>query len=96
MNRCRICNAGELREGLVETWMPAGPPLAGWVLFRNVPATVCDTCGEKTFSQETAERLATILDPASRETPSKFLRAPVFDLALIDAAQAKGKKPVAA
>jgi len=75
MNRCRVCNNGVMEEQLVETWMcRAGK----WVLFRNVPATVCNICGERTFSQEVAERLATMLDSGDSEYPTSFDYVPVF------------------
>lgn len=90
MNECPICKAGTLQEGLVETWMRRDER---WVLFRNVPALQCDECGEKVFTQVTAERLARMLDRDNREFPTSFLYTPVFDLAHMDTARTQGERP---
>ena len=91
MGRCPICHDGALQEQLVETCMRQGNR---WVVFRSVPAMVCDLCSERVFSQGIAERLATILEPTSHEIPTGFLWCPEFDLAIIERARAQGERPL--
>jgi YgiT-type zinc finger domain-containing protein len=84
MNACPVCPAGEMIDERIETWMrKAGE----WVLLRGVPARRCDVCGETTFAQEVAERLANIVAPDSKERPTGSYQAPVFDLQKLDRAQ---------
>src|SRR3990172_5099547 len=91
MSGCPCCQNDTLEERLVETWMRRE---GRWVLLKNVPAMVCEPCGEKLFSQEVAERLARIVRADSAETPTGLLGTPVFDLAVIDGACARGERPV--
>jgi YgiT-type zinc finger domain-containing protein len=88
-----VCRSGTLEEQSVETWMQRGDR---WVLFRNVPALVCDICGDRNFAQDVAERLTRMLAPDSGETPTAFEYMPVFDLAAVDRARAEGSRPVMA
>ena len=90
MNECSVCKQGKLEESLVETWMHRGER---WVLIRNVPGVVCDTCGDKSFSQEAAERLARLLSRGSSEAPTDLYRAAVFDLEVIEKEENEGRRP---
>lgn len=92
MNTCPTCHNGQLQQQFVETWMPRRDHR--WAFFKNVPALVCDLCGQKTFSQEVAERLAIILRPDSGESPTNFVYAVEFDLAVIDRARFRGERPI--
>ena len=80
---CPVCFDGQLEHRLVDKWMRQGEH---WVLFRNVPALVCDLCGDTAFSQETTERLLTALHSHSPESRTREIFVPVYDLQLIDAA----------
>lgn len=91
MDGCPACNSGALQEQLIETCMRRGERT---VILRNVPALVCDVCGERVFSQDVAERLARFVDPNSREVPTSFEWTPAYDLARADAARARGERPV--
>lgn len=87
MNQCPVCRAGELRDERVETWMRKGDQ---WVLMTGVPATKCDLCGETTFSQTVAERLAEILAPDSTEKPTGSRWSAEYDVEKLDRAQVSG------
>jgi len=67
-----------------------------WVLITNVLATKCDACGETTFSQETAERLADILDPSSSERPTGSRWCPEYDIEKLDIVRASGENAAGA
>ena len=46
---CMICRNGRLEDGLVTVTLERGSTL---LIFKNVPARVCDTCGEEVVSAE--------------------------------------------
>jgi len=91
MPKCTACNQGQRAEQLIDTCFRWGER---WVLFRNVPAQVCDLCGDKEMSQEVAERLAELANPASGITPTNFLYTPVMDLEELKKAWGRGELPV--
>ena len=87
MNQCPVCQAGELRDERIKTWMRKADQ---WVLLTRIPAMKCDVCAETTFSQQVAERLAEILAPDSLERPTGSRRSPEFDLEKLDRMRAAG------
>ena len=78
MATCPVCRQGILEDKLTETWMQKGNR---WVLFRNVPAVKCEVCGETTFSQKVAERLAAVLSADSPYVASRLVTCPEYDFA---------------
>jgi YgiT-type zinc finger domain-containing protein len=50
-----------------------------WIIVENVPAMVCNQCGEKLFDPDTVGRLQTII--WSKQKPIKKIETLVFDLA---------------
>jgi YgiT-type zinc finger domain-containing protein len=81
MEQCPVCREGTLEDQLVETCLQSGDR---WVLFKNVPAIKCDMCGETTFSQDVAERLASLLSQNSSDVPTRFVSCPEYDLARLE------------
>jgi len=49
------------------------------LFVENVPAEVCTTCGEKTYSPEVTEKLLRFARQEVR--PKKIIQVPVFDFA---------------
>jgi YgiT-type zinc finger domain-containing protein len=90
VNQCPVCGTGELKNERVETWMRNA---SQWVLFSQVPAMRCDVCGETTFSQAVAERLAEILASGSTERATGSRWSPEFDLEKLDSARSDGETP---
>ena len=90
MSRCPACRSGELHDVDVETWMKKADQ---WVLLTHVPARKCDTCGETTFSQKVAERLADIvaLDSTDRPTGSRW--SPEYNLDQVGIERPTGEAP---
>lgn len=88
---CPICYDGQLEDQLVEQWMRRGEH---WVLFRNVPALVCDRCGEPTFSRDVTARFLQLLQTDDDTRPTFDIMVPVYDLQLIDAAATKPQMPM--
>ena len=51
-----------------------------FAVVRNVPAEICQTCGEAQFTIQTTGRLMGVLEPT--RTPDDVVIVPVYDLAL--------------
>ena len=50
--KCPICKFGEMQEGVTQVVLTRGNAT---VIFRNVPAQVCDDCGEYYLDDEIAQ-----------------------------------------
>jgi YgiT-type zinc finger domain-containing protein len=59
--RCLHCPTGETGPGTKTATLERGPTI---VIVRNVPAMVCDTCGEATYSPDITHKLLRLLDDA--------------------------------
>ena len=67
-----ICRVGEMHAGRVNVTLERGSTT---VLLRDVPAEVCDNCGEYYLSEETTRRvLALAEDAVRRGTEIEILR----------------------
>jgi YgiT-type zinc finger domain-containing protein len=51
-----------------------------YIIMRNVPAEVCQTCGETQFSMPTTLRLMAVVQ--TDRTPDDFILTPIFDFAV--------------
>ncbi len=56
--KCVICKQGETREGLATVTLERG---ATTLVFKNVPAMICDNCGEEYIAEDVTR---TLLDRA--------------------------------
>ena len=52
--RCILCHNGETAPGLVTVTMSRGETA---IIFKNIPADVCDVCGEYYLSQEVTGKI---------------------------------------
>jgi len=59
--KCVICKEGETGTGKVSVTLERN---GCTVIFREVPADVCDNCGEYYLSEELTEKLLTRADAA--------------------------------
>ncbi|MBR0030858.1 MAG: type II toxin-antitoxin system MqsA family antitoxin [Treponema sp.] len=50
--KCPICKFGEMKEGFTQVVLTRG---SATVIFRSVPAKVCDDCGEYYLDEPTAQ-----------------------------------------
>lgn len=58
MFKCHVCGNGTARsESVSEVFTIDGRP----VLVEQIPAAVCERCGEATFSRETTERIRRLI-----------------------------------
>jgi len=77
MNRCYFCG-GEMVEELTTFVYEENDQV--WII-RNVPASVCQQCGEKEYSQEVTHQILTFLQHPPR--PTEIVHVPAYDLALV-------------
>lgn len=73
--RCLACHTGAMEEQLVEAWFKRNER---WVLVTNIPGMVCDSCGERTYSQATVDRIEQVV---GQEAPAELRWVRVFDYA---------------
>ncbi len=52
--KCAICRHGETRAGFITVTLERGPTI---LVFKNVPAQVCRSCGEEYLSAEDNQKL---------------------------------------
>ena len=61
--RCPVCKQGELRNGLATVTLERGDAT---LVFKKVPAEVCEVCGEEYVDEETTARLLAAAEEAVR------------------------------
>ena len=76
--RCINCG-GTMEHGTTQFCIPSATPP---ILVENVPALVCDTCGDETFDEATSQGLARVRNGQAQNFTSKVMR--VFDFAKLD------------
>lgn len=72
---CVICKNGTTKQGLVTCTLERGGVI---VVFKNVPAMVCENCGDFYLTSETTK---TLLDKASK-TLEKGVEFEIINLKL--------------
>jgi HTH-type transcriptional regulator/antitoxin MqsA len=73
MFRCHVCGSQSAHEALVsEVFRIEGRP----VLVENIPAQVCDRCGETIFKKETTEKIRRMVH--GEDKPVRSVRMDVF------------------
>jgi YgiT-type zinc finger domain-containing protein len=61
--KCTICKSGETKDGHTTATMTKGNTT---VVFQEVPASVCENCGEAFFSEETTAKLLKLATEAAK------------------------------
>lgn len=61
---CMNCPEGEYEAGTVTRTLEDGPTV---LVVKEVPALVCDTCGDVAFSPEVSERLEELATEAAQD-----------------------------
>ena len=54
MTKCITCRDGDMHPGTVTTTLHRNDHVT---VFKHVPANVCDTCGDHTFSMDVVEQM---------------------------------------
>jgi YgiT-type zinc finger domain-containing protein len=73
MFQCHVCGATEAHTELVNEVFLIGDK---FVLVENIPAMVCNQCGEITFSRETTEKIRRMVHGEAQ--PVKTVQLDVF------------------
>ena len=73
MFKCHVCGSEESHQELVNEIFQIN---GSFYLVEQIPATVCDRCGEEIFSRETTERIRVMLH--SEAKPIKSISVDVF------------------
>ncbi len=61
--KCVVCKLGETRDGTATVTLERNGMI---LVFKNVPAEVCEVCGEEYVSEETTARLLAAAEEAAR------------------------------
>ena len=72
--KCEVCGRGERREQRIRYSLPLGDKL---LVVENVPAIVCDRCGEVTLSPAVTERLQKTAWESRR--PTRVIETEVYE-----------------
>ena len=78
MAECAVCHGKNLREEPVDKVFDAG---RRYVLVAGMPATVCQGCGERSFSREATERARMLVHASAADAPAKPVPMQVYDFA---------------
>ena len=54
--KCMICKHGETKQGITTVTLEKG---SSTIVFKEVPAQICDNCGEKYIDESTTKKLLT-------------------------------------
>ena len=76
MFTCGVCHGKESRKELVEEVFRVD---GRYVLFGGVPSTVCQRCGERSFSRETTEKVRQLVHGEAKAAKSVPMQ--VYDFA---------------
>ena len=76
MSACLVCHGKRSKTELVNKVFEMDER---FVLVEGIPATVCQQCGERTFSSDTVERTREVLSNGGRT--AKTRRLEVYDYA---------------
>ena len=64
--KCVICKIGEMYEGAVTVTLQRD---ASIIIIKNVPAEVCENCGEYYLSEQVTEKVLQIAEKAVENKP---------------------------
>ena len=66
--KCVMCKNGDLKEGTTTVTLERDATI---LVFKGVPALVCDQCGESYTDREVTRRLLQIVDEEAQKGPNE-------------------------
>jgi len=76
MPECTVCRGKRLQEEPVDKVLNDG---GRYVLVTGMPATVCQDCGERSFSREVTERVRLLVHDPPGDAPANSVPMQVYD-----------------
>ena len=76
MNECPVCHSHLVKRAIRHSLEWKGE----LVVFENVPAEVCESCGEKLLEGRIVDEINQTL--WSMQPPNRLLQVPLYDLAV--------------
>ena len=71
---CDLCG-GELSQGTTSLQLWRGEEL---IILRNIPAEVCQQCGQSQLSAEISEKIDRFLEEYQQYLPKRYISVPEF------------------
>ena len=78
MSECMVCHGKRLRAEPVDKVFNVD---GRYVLVPGMPSTVCQDCGERSFSREAMERARLLVHDPPADVPAKSVPMQVYDFA---------------
>ena len=78
MSQCIVCQGKRLDKELIDKVFNVD---GSYALVTGIPATVCQNCGERTFSREAAERARLLVHDPPKGAPAKSVPMRVYEYA---------------
>ena len=78
MSECMACRGKRLRAEPVDKVFSTD---GRYVLVTGMPSTVCQDCGERSFSREATERARLLVHDSPEDAPTKSVPMQVYEFA---------------
>ena len=78
MSECVVCHGKRLRAELVDKVFSTD---GRYVLVTGMPSTICQDCGERSFSRETTERARLLVHDPPEDAPTKSVPMQIYEFA---------------
>ena len=76
MSECMVCHGKRLRAELVDKVFSAD---GRYALVTGMPSTVCQNCGERSFSREATEQTRLLVHDPPDDAPAKSVPKQVYE-----------------
>ena len=73
---CVVCRGKRFKEELVDKVFNAN---GRYVLVTGIPSTVCQDCGERSFSREATERARILVHDPPEDAPARSAQMQVYE-----------------
>ena len=74
---CPICKANYENKPVSITLNYQGK----WIIVENVPALVCEQCGEQSFEPAVVDKMQHMI--WNKKKPNRYIKTPIYDLSEI-------------
>jgi YgiT-type zinc finger domain-containing protein len=78
-NQCNVCGGTTFEERTITNIFET--PMGEKVIIDHIPATVCATCGETSFSFDTTQHISELVHAVAQKTLAASRAMPVYEYA---------------